>query len=122
MTKTGKGMAEQAKRSASFAAASPDVIEAFNLMRSRCCNDEGVLSFKTKELIAVAVAAARKCEPCLRSHIKVAIEVGATRQELVEALNIAVLLCGGPGWAYSSIALDAYDDMLRDQEEAQEEK
>lgn len=85
MTKTGKGMAEQAKRSASFAAASPDVIEAFNLMRSRCCNDEGVLSFKTKELIAV-------------------------------------LFCGGPGWAYSSIALDAYDDMLRDQEEAQEEK
>ena len=118
MTKTGEKAAEQAARSASFAAASSEVITAFNVMRGKCCNDEGALSFKTKELIAVAVATARQCEPCMRSHIKVALDQGVTRAELVEALNIAVLLCGGPGCAYSAIALDAYDDMVRDRAEA----
>lgn len=95
-----------------FAEASPEVITSFGQIRSGSCNDEGVLSFKMKQLIAVAVSAARKCEPCLLSHIDVAVQQGVTREELVEALNIAVLLCGGPGWAYASFALQAFDEMV----------
>lgn len=97
-----------------FADASPEVIGAFSRIRAGSCNDKGVLSYKVKQLIAVAVSAARKCEPCLLSHIDVAIDQGVTREELVEALNIAVLLCGGPGWAYAAFALKAYDEMAAD--------
>ncbi len=89
-----------------------EVIAAFNELRGKACNDQGVLSYKVKELLGVAISVARKCEPCIISHINVAVDVGVTRQELIEALNVAVLLCGGPGWAYSAKALQAYDDFV----------
>ncbi|EHL63838.1 carboxymuconolactone decarboxylase family protein [Cloacibacillus evryensis] len=94
-----------------FAEASPDVIGAFGQMREACCGEGGALDFKTKELVSVAVAVARKCEPCILSHVELIVDLGVSRQELVEALNTAILLCGGPGWAYSAFALQAYDQM-----------
>lgn len=48
------------------------------------------LDLKTKELIAIAAAAVAKCEGCLEGHIKKALEVGATKQEISDALVIAV--------------------------------
>jgi len=93
--------------------ASPAVIGAFKQLRKAACNNEGVLDFKTKECIALAVAIARQCEPCILSHVEVAIQAGVTREELVEAGNIAVLLCGGPGYAYATFALKSYDDLTK---------
>ncbi|MDL2252677.1 carboxymuconolactone decarboxylase family protein [Ruminococcaceae bacterium OttesenSCG-928-I18] len=92
--------------------ASPEVIGAFKQLRKAACNEEGALDFKTKECIAIAVSIARKCEPCILSHLEVGIKAGVTREELVEAGNIAVLLCGGPGYAYATFALEAYDDLV----------
>ncbi len=96
-----------------FYEASPDVINAFKAMRKTICNDDGkgVLDFKTKELIAIAVSVARMCKPCILSHLEVGIKAGITREELVEAVNIAILLCGGPGYAYASYALEWFDDL-----------
>lgn len=45
------------------------------------------------------------------SHVELAVEAGCTREELASALNTTILLCGGPGWAYSAMALDAFDQM-----------
>ena len=96
-----------------FHEASPEVIDAFKVLRKVTCNEGGVIDFKTKELIAIAVAVARKCEPCILSHLEVGIQAGVTRQEMVEAVNIAILLCGGPGYAYAAKALDWYDDLVK---------
>lgn len=52
--------------------------------------DNGGLDLKTKELIAIAASLAAKCENCLKGHIKKAIKAGATRQEVSEAVVIAV--------------------------------
>lgn len=97
-----------------FWEASPDVINAFKVMRKTICNDDGkgVINFKNKELIAIAVSVARKCKPCIISHLEVGIQAGITREELVEAVNIAILLCGGPGFAYAAYALEWYDDLV----------
>lgn len=94
-----------------FAELSPGVIGAFGQMREACCGEGGALDFKTLELISVAVAVARKCEPCILSHVELAVDLGITREELAAALNTAILLCGGPGWAYSAMALKAFDEM-----------
>ncbi|NLA70313.1 MAG: carboxymuconolactone decarboxylase family protein [Clostridiales bacterium] len=94
-----------------FAEVSPGVIESFGNMRAAACPEDGALDFKTLELISVAVAVARKCEPCMLSHVQCAVDAGVTREELCAALNCAILLCGGPGWAYSGMALEAFDDM-----------
>ena len=94
---------------------SPEVINAFKSLRKAVCNEGGALDFKTKECIAVAVSIARKCEPCILSHIEVAIQAGVTREELIEASNIAILLCGGPGYAYATFALESYDNLIKGQ-------
>ena len=64
------------------------------------------------ELISVAVAVSRKCELCIFFHFEVCVELGITREELAAALNAMVLLCGGPGYAYSAFTMQAFDQML----------
>lgn len=93
-----------------FAKVTPDVIGAFGKMRQACCAG-GALDLKTFELVCVAVSVARKCEPCILSHVEVCVDQGVTREELAGALNATVLLCGGPGFAYSAFALKAFDEM-----------
>lgn len=102
---------EQVKKEmGAFAEASPRVTRALGQMHHAACKDGG-LDFKTMELITIAVAVARKCEPCILSHVAMAVEAGATREELAAALNAAVLICGGPGWAYAGKALVAFDEI-----------
>ncbi len=48
------------------------------------------LDLKTKELIAIGVSAVARCEGCLEGHIKKAVELGLTKQEISDALVIAV--------------------------------
>lgn len=72
---------------------------------------DGVLDAKTMELLIVVASVSRKCEPCIYSHVGALIEAGGTRAELVAALNAAILICGGPGMAYSAIALDVFDQL-----------
>ncbi len=104
-----KRLEEIKKGFQAFAEASPQVIGAFGQMREAACNKSGALDLKTKELISIAVAVALKCEPCILSHLEVIVDLGISREELAEALNATILLCGGPGWAYSAFALQVYD-------------
>ena len=113
MSETQQKIMEINKSRDVFRKASPKLTDAFKTLRAEACNDQGVLDYKTKELIAVAVAVARKCEPCILSHLDVALKSGITREELVEALNISILLCGGPGFAYASSTLKSYDELLQ---------
>ena len=85
-------------------------LAAFQSLLQVTHSEGGRLSLKTKELISIAVAVARQCEPCILSHIKLAVDLGVSREEVIEALNEDLLFCGGPGWSYAAIALAAYDD------------
>jgi AhpD family alkylhydroperoxidase len=51
---------------------------------------ETTLDLKTKELIAIGVSAVSKCEGCLVGHIKKALELGLTKQEISDALVVAI--------------------------------
>jgi AhpD family alkylhydroperoxidase len=62
--------------------------------------EEGTLSAKVKELIAVALSVAVKCEPCLEHHLKRALQKGAGEREIAEALGVALLMVGGPAAAW----------------------
>lgn len=67
------------------------------------------LDAKTRELIAVAVACTTRCDTCIAVHAKAAVAAGATREELLEALAVAVGLNAGAAFVYSSHALEAFD-------------
>ena len=71
---------------------------------------EGALPEKYKEILGVALAVAEHCPFCIAIHAKTAIEAGATRQEIMEAGFMAVLMGGGPSMAYLRYVIDACDE------------
>jgi len=74
---------------------------------------KGALDKKTRELIALAVAATTRCDTCIAIHSAEAVKAGATRDELLEALAVAVSLNAGPAMVYSSRILEAYDQFAK---------
>jgi AhpD family alkylhydroperoxidase len=69
----------------------------------------GVLDEKTKELIAVAISIAQRCDGCIGFHTRAAVKAGATRDEVLETIGVAILMGGGPSTIYGAHALDAYE-------------
>ncbi|MCU0790467.1 MAG: carboxymuconolactone decarboxylase family protein [Nitratireductor sp.] len=69
----------------------------------------GALDSKTKELIALAIGIAARCDGCLAFHVKAAAKYGATREEVVETIGVAVYMGGGPSMIYGAEALSAFD-------------
>jgi AhpD family alkylhydroperoxidase len=69
----------------------------------------GAVDTKTKELIALGIAVAVRCDGCIAFHVHDAIEAGATRAEILEAVGVAVLMGGGPALMYGAEALSALD-------------
>ena len=61
---------------------------------------EGVLSEKTKELMALAVACYTRCEYCIVAHVFQALKLGAVKDEILEAAMVSVVFGGGPAIAY----------------------
>lgn len=71
---------------------------------------EGALDTKSKELISVALSVALKCKWCIALHVKNALEAGATRDEIMEASFVAVLMAGGPALMYTQLVIKAIDE------------
>lgn len=66
----------------------------------------GALDPKTKELMSLAVGIGVQCEYCVLWHLDGALEAGATREEIIETLEVATLMGGGPAMTY---AIHAYE-------------
>lgn len=64
------------------------------------------IDHKTKELMSLAIGVVVRCDHCILWHIDAALEAGATHDEIVDALKIAVVMGGGPAMTY---AVDAYE-------------
>jgi 4-carboxymuconolactone decarboxylase len=90
----------------------------------RVIAEDGALDRKTKRLIALACVAVRMCDGCIYPQAKVAKNFGATREEIVEAMNIAVLTGGVPTWSNAREGLtqlfDEWD--AEDEEKAAKQK
>ena len=69
---------------------------------------QGALDPKTKELIALGIAVAIRCDECIAFHVKAAIERGATREEVLETLGMAIYMGAGLSVMYASHALAAF--------------
>ncbi|GIW48337.1 MAG: hypothetical protein KatS3mg078_2214 [Deltaproteobacteria bacterium] len=70
---------------------------------------DGALTKKEKELIAVAAAHITRCPYCIRGRVTTAKKSGATDEEIVEAIYVAMRFAMGAPYAYSSIAFEAYE-------------
>lgn len=77
----------------------PDVAKAFSELHNAVFS-EGKLSTKEKELIAVGISVAIRCSPCIKYHVSKALELGADKEEIIEAATVALLMRGGPAIPY----------------------
>jgi AhpD family alkylhydroperoxidase len=68
-----------------------------------------LLGAKMRELIALAVAVTVRCDGCIAVHTDAAIKQGATREEIAEALGVAVAVNAGAAVVYSTRVFDAYE-------------
>ncbi|MTI17838.1 carboxymuconolactone decarboxylase family protein [Rhodobacteraceae bacterium RKSG542] len=105
------------KRLAELRPELPGVMKGFGEV-ARSAIAPGVLDSKTKELIALAIGIAARCDGCLGYHSKAALKYGATREEIIETIGVAVYMGGGPSLMYGAEALSAYDEFAKDAETA----
>lgn len=86
--------------------AAPEIGKAFGPF-FQALMKEGALSVKQKELIAVGIAVATRCEPCIYSHVEKCVKHGATPAEVLEAAGVGVMMGGGPAYTYAPIVAAA---------------
>lgn len=66
---------------------------------------EGEIDRKTKELMAVSVSVVLHCESCMEWHIGEALRHGASERQVVEAIDVATEMGGGPATVAARFAL-----------------
>ena len=86
---------------------SPDTVRGYREL-SDAGTKTGKLDAKTRELIALAVAVTRQCDGCITVHTDAAVKHGATREEIAEALGVAIAVNAGAALVYSARVMDAY--------------
>ena len=84
----------------------PDLMKAFAGM-AQAAAVANALEAKTKELIALGIAVAVRCDDCIAFHAKAAVEQGASKEEVLETLGMAIYMGAGPSVMYASHALEA---------------
>ncbi|MGA2795328.1 MAG: carboxymuconolactone decarboxylase family protein [Roseiarcus sp.] len=85
----------------------PEVMKEFSAI-AQAALAPNALDVKTKELIALGIAVAVRCDDCIAFHVKAALERGASRAEVLETLGMAIYMGAGPAAMYASHALEAF--------------
>jgi AhpD family alkylhydroperoxidase len=88
---------------------SPDILKANKLISFAATSEPPKLDAKTRELISLAVAVTTRCDGCIAFHAEGARKALATKEEVVEALGVAIALNTGAALVYSARAFDAFE-------------
>lgn len=88
----------------------PETLKGFGALEGGAVNN-GPLGKKEKEWIAVGIAIATRCEPCINFHVSALMKHGGTREELGDICAMAITLGGGPALMYSGRALAVWDEL-----------
>jgi AhpD family alkylhydroperoxidase len=86
---------------------SPDTVRGYATL-SAAGTKTNHLDAKTRELIALAVAVALRCDGCITVHSEAARKLGLRKEEIAEALGVAVAISAGAAVVYSTRTLDAF--------------
>jgi AhpD family alkylhydroperoxidase len=91
-----------------MAAVNPEIVKAYAGFHHASATSTHI-DAKTRELIALAVAITLRCDGCINAHTDGAIKTGATKEEIVEALGVAVMVNAGAAMVYAARTIDAFD-------------
>ncbi len=102
------------KNLATLRADLPEVMKGFSEL-ARAATQNGALDKKTKELIALALGVAVRCDGCIGFHTQALVKLGASKAEVEEVLGMAVYMGGGPSLMYSANAISAFEEFSQAQ-------
>ncbi|WP_413942891.1 carboxymuconolactone decarboxylase family protein [Bdellovibrio sp. HCB-162] len=103
-------LSEVKSRIGAIAKMNPDIVRGYRAI-SDAKTPDSKLDPKTKELIALAVAVTNRCDGCIVVHVEAAKKHGATQEEIMEALGVAVAVNAGTALIFSARTLDAYANL-----------
>jgi len=83
-------------------------VAGFTQLHSTALAD-GALSRKTKELMSLGISVVAHCRGCIAFHVRDALRAGATREEILETIGVAIFMGGGPALVYGCEALEALE-------------
>jgi AhpD family alkylhydroperoxidase len=86
----------------------PETMKAFGAL-ARAALEPKALDTKTKELLALGIAVAIRCDACVAFHAQAAVKQGATRDEMMETMGLAIYMGAGPSVMYAAQAVEAFD-------------
>ena len=86
----------------------PDTINGFMGLFGKIMKD-GALTVQQKELIALGIAVSSTCRPCIRLHVQKSLAAGATKEQILEAASVSVMMAGGPAFTHIPEVLDALE-------------
>lgn len=84
----------------------PGTMKGFGLLHQESMK-AGQLGEKHKELIALGIGIASRCDGCIAFHTREALAKGASREEISETIGVAISMGGGPALMYAAHALEA---------------
>lgn len=85
---------------------SPGPMKGFNLLHTESLKD-GALPKKIKELMALAISITTHCDGCIAYHVHDSLHEGASSEEILETIGVALMMGGGPALIYGCEALEA---------------
>lgn len=88
----------------------PKTMESFGNL-SQSGSKDGAISAKHKELMALAIGIAKRCDACIGLHVEKLIKLGVTREEILETLSVTIYMGGGPSLMYAVNAFKAYEEL-----------
>ncbi len=87
----------------------PDLMMAFGQLAA-AGTKAGALDKKTRELVALGISVACRCDDCIGFHVQALVKLGVSREELEEVLATAVYMGGGPSMMYATHAIHAFEE------------
>ncbi len=86
----------------------PEVMQGFGAM-ARAALAPKTLDSKAKELVALGIAVAIRCDACVTFHAEAALRQGASRDEVMEVMGMAIYMGAGPSVMYAAQVVEAFD-------------
>ena len=88
----------------------PDTVNGFAGLFGKVMTDSA-LSAREKEFVALGISVAQRRVPCIRLHVQKCLDAGATKQQILEAASVAVMMGGGPAYTHIPIVIDTLESL-----------
>ena len=88
----------------------PDAAGGFMQLFSKIMKD-GAMPLKQKELVALGIAVAAPCEPCIKLHVQKCLAAGASKEEILESASVAIMMAGGPAFTHLPVVIDTIETL-----------